>query len=141
MKEEGRRKTTMPKIKLAREWELGAQFATGGFGRVHEALADDGSAAVVKLVPKASGADRELLFEDLSGLPNIVPIIESGEWKSFYVLVMPRADMSLRQHLRDAGGKLPSDEAITVLIDIAEALASLDTDVVHRDVKPENVLL
>ncbi len=131
----------MPKIKLTREWELGAQFAAGGFGRIHEAIADDGSAAVVKLIPKAPGADRELLFEELSGHPNIVPIIDSGEWKDFYVLVMPRADKSLRQHLGDVGGKLAADEAVTVLVDVADALASLETDVVHRDLKPENVLL
>ena len=131
----------MPSIKLTREWELGARFATGGFGRVHEATADDGSPAAIKLIPKVPGAARELLFEELSGYANVVPILDSGEWKTFYVIVMPRADKSLRQHLTEAGGNLAVDETIIVLADIAEALASLATDVVHRDLKPENILL
>jgi prepilin-type processing-associated H-X9-DG protein len=130
----------MASIKLARVWELGAKLAAGGFGQIYEATADDGSPAVVKLVPKAPGADRELLFEELSGHPNIVPILDSGEWKNSYALVMPRADKSLAQHLKDAGGKLAADEAVKVLADVAEALASLEADVVHRDLKPANIL-
>jgi serine/threonine-protein kinase len=128
-------------INLNRAWQLGNELASGGFGRVHEAEADDGSAAVVKLVPKAPGASRELLFEELSGLPNIIPILDSGEWQDYYVLVMPRAEKSLRQHLADAGGGLPVEEAVAILTDVAEALAALEAGVVHRDLKPENVLL
>jgi serine/threonine-protein kinase len=131
----------METINLNRAWKLGDQLDSGGFGRVYQAEADDGSAAVVKLVPKAPGASRELLFEELSGLPNIIPILDSGEWQDYYVLVMPRAEKSLRQHLEGAGGKLAVDETVTVLTDIAEALASLEAGVVHRDLKPENVLL
>ncbi len=128
-------------IQLMRPWRLGNELASGGFGRVHEAEADDGSAAVVKLVPKAPGASRELLFEELSGSPNIIPILDSGEWEDYYVLVMPRAEKSLRKHLEEAGGKLDVNEAVVVLTDVAEALASLEAEVVHRDLKPENVLL
>ncbi|MCZ7573944.1 MAG: serine/threonine protein kinase [Ardenticatenaceae bacterium] len=128
-------------IELRRKWWLGTEITKGGFGRIYEAEAEDGSQAVVKLVPKAPGASRELLFEPVSGLPNIIPIIDSGEWQDYYVLVMPRAEKSLRQHLNEAGGKLATDEAVRVLLDVAEALASLQQGVVHRDLKPENVLL
>ncbi|MCH7812296.1 MAG: protein kinase, partial [Chloroflexi bacterium] len=128
-------------ISLNRQWKVGSQFASGGFATVYEAEADDGSPAVVKLVPKVPGAQRELLFEELSGLPNIIPILDSGEWEDYYVLVMPRAEQSLRKHLEDSGGKLAVDEAVPVLVDIAEALASLEAEVVHRDLKPENILL
>ncbi len=127
-------------ITLNRVWSLGAQLDRGGFGKVFEAVAGDGSPAVVKLVPKAPGADRELLFEELSGLPNIIPVLDSGEWEDHYVLVMPRAEKSLRRHLEETGGKLTVDESVPVLIDVAEALSSLTAGVVHRDLKPENVL-
>jgi len=140
-KKEALGKKAMRKIKLTREWELGAELATGGFGRIHEAVADDGSAAVVKLVPKAPGASRELLFEELSGLPNVIPILDTGAWKDYYVLVMPRAEKSLRNHIEEAGGPLDVDDAMAILTDVAEALAALSTEVVHRDLKPENVLL
>ncbi len=128
-------------IKLTREWHLGSELAKGGFGTVYEAESDADNPAVVTLIPKAPGADRELLFENLQNVPNVIPILDSGEWKDNWVLVMPRAEKSLRQHLDDVGGPLPTDEALDILTDIAEALAGLETEVVHRDLKPENVLL
>ncbi len=128
-------------IALSRAWRIGNLLDSGGFGRIYEAEADDGSAAVAKLVPKVPGASRELLFEELTGLPNVIPILDSGEWQEQYVIVMPRAEKSLRQHLKVAGGKLSFDESVAVLTDVAQALASLKDEVVHRDIKPENVLL
>ncbi|MBI3970899.1 MAG: serine/threonine protein kinase, partial [Chloroflexi bacterium] len=80
-----------------------------------------------------------LLFEPVSGLPNVIPILDAGEWQDYYVLVMPLAEKSLRQHVSEAEGKLTTEETIRVLIDVAEALVGLQ-GVVHRDLKPENVL-
>jgi eukaryotic-like serine/threonine-protein kinase len=128
-------------IELSRKWQPGAELLKGGFGRIFAAEAEDGSQAVVKLVPKAPGASRELLFEPVSGLPNIMPILDSGKWRDYYVLVMPRAEKSLRQHFIEAGGQLTIDAAVKILLDVAEALAGLHQGVVHRDLKPENVLL
>ena len=56
-------------INLARVWSLGARLGDGGFARVY--LAQDGNreSAVVKLVPKEPGAQRELSFEELDGRP------------------------------------------------------------------------
>lgn len=132
----------MTTIELERSWKKGDQIGDpGGFADVYEAEADDGTIAVVKLIPKEPGAARELLFEELSGLPNIIPILEFGDWEDYHILVMPRADESLRQHLNDSGGKLGTEEAVAVLTDVAEALSSLEGEVVHRDIKPENILL
>lgn len=130
----------METIVLQRAWQIGNPIASGGFGRIYEANADDGSPAVIKLVPKSPGASRELLFEELSGLPNIIPILDRGEWKDYYVIVMPRAEKSLRQHLEASGGKLNFDETMTVLTDVVQGLRALVAGVVHRDLKPENVL-
>lgn len=130
------------RIKLSKKtWELGGQIGDpSGFGQVFEATADDGDVGVVKLVPKEPGAERELLFEELSGVPNVVPIIDTGETADAWVLAMPRAERSLRGEINDHGGKLTVDEALPILIDIATALVALDGKVVHRDLKPENVL-
>jgi len=130
-------------IQLAKKtWQLGARIGDpSGFGKVYEGTADDGEIGVVKLVPKDPGAERELLFEELGGVPNVVPIIDMGEWNDSWVLVMPRAERSLRSDLNAHGGKLTIDEALPVLVDVATALAALDGRVVHRDLKPENVLL
>lgn len=127
-------------IQLAQRWRIGRRIGSGGFGRVFEAEGQDGEKAALKLIPKEPGADRELLFEDLAGVRNVVPIIDSGEWKEHWVLVMPRASQSLRSHLAERG-VLTAEEAIAVLTDMTTALAALHGRVVHRDIKPENVLL
>jgi serine/threonine-protein kinase len=84
----------MPKkLKLAREWILADRIGGGGFGQVYAAKSAEGDSAVVKLVPKAPGAGRELLFVDVGGARNVVPIIDVGETDSHWALVMPRADI------------------------------------------------
>ena len=128
-------------ITLDRVWRLGDCLAEGGFGRVYAACSESGELAVVKLIPRDPGAERELLFVDLNGIPNVVPVLDRGEWEDFWILVMPRADMSLRQYLNDKGAALSMHEAVEILIDIAEALVAIDGRIVHRDLKPENILL
>ena len=72
----------------------------------------------------------------------MVPILDRGECGDYWVLVMSRAEKSLRGHLDEMGGRLTVNEAVSVLIDISEALVTVEgPDVVHRDLKPENVLL
>ena len=129
-------------INLKKEWHIGKRLGKGGFGRVYLAQSENCASAVAKLIPKSPGADREILFQDLDSVrANVVPVIDRGEWDDFWVLVMPRAEMSLREYLDNAGGQLSVNSAVQVLIDIVEALADIQGDIVHRDIKPENVLL
>jgi serine/threonine-protein kinase len=128
-------------VKLNQQWIMGASIGAGVFGRVYEAMNAAGMEVVVKLVPKAPGADREMLFVKLDGARRVVPIIDSGEYRDFWALVMPRAKESLREHLDHAGGALSPTDATAILCEIAIALSDLDGRVVHRDLKPENVLL
>jgi eukaryotic-like serine/threonine-protein kinase len=129
------------KLSLRRSWELGEQIGRGGFGRVYAAISGDGEEAVAKLIPKAPGAERELLFVDLGDARNVVPIIDSGETDENWVLVMPRAETSLREHLDKSADSLAPSDVAPILSDIATALVDLEGRVVHRDLKPENVLL
>lgn len=129
-------------LQLARRWDVGSRLGAGGFGQVFEATSDDGTAAAVKFVPKAPGAERELLFAQLDGVRNVVPVVDLGDVDDAWVLVMPRAEGSLRDRLNE--GRLTLDEVLTVLQDIAMALTDLaarSEPIVHRDLKPENVLL
>ncbi|MEU3491752.1 hypothetical protein [Streptomyces massasporeus] len=77
-----------------------------------------GKKAAVKLVPQAPGTDPEMLFIDLDGLRNVVPVIDSGEHEDQWVLVMHRAEKSLRTHLQEHG-QLSLNEAVAVLPDVA----------------------
>lgn len=130
-------------VPLNRRWTVGAMLGQGGFGRVYRATAeDDGTDAAIKFVPKAPGADREQLFVNLPNVRNVVPVIDQGEYGNDLVLVMPYAAAGSLDD-RITRGPIPIDEAIEVLRDLAAALVDLSTAnpaVVHRDIKPGNVL-
>ena len=128
-------------IELNQEWRIGNEIGSGGFGRVFAAQSVSGETAVVKFIPKSPGADREILFRDLSGVPNVVPIIDDGEWGDSLVLVMPKADYSLRDYMDSSDDRIILEDVLRVFRDIAEALAEIEGRVVHRDIKPENLLL
>lgn len=74
--------------------------------------------------------------------PHIVGLIDSGEADGMLYYVMPYvAGESLRTRLAREG-ELPVDEAVWLLREIADALAyAHDKQIMHRDVKPENVLV
>ena len=128
-------------IELNQVWHLSDQLGSGGFANVYLARNSGGETAVVKLVRKETGAQRELLFVDLEGIPNVVPVLDSGELDDYFAIVMPRAEKSLRDYLAEKGGQLSLDLAISILVDVAETLVGAEDRVVHRDIKPENVLL
>ena len=128
------------KVRLNNLWTIGEEIGSGGFGKVHVATTN-GDEFVAKFIPKYPGADRELLFVDLPESTYIVPIIDSGEYDTYWVIVMPRAERSLRQHLEASPDPIPSSEAIEILKDVCGALVALGVKVVHSDIKPENVLL
>ena len=125
-----------------RQWKFGPRIGQGGFGEVRIAeSADCDGPVVAKFVRKAPGAERELLFVDLGNACNVVPIIDWGETDSAWVIVMPQAEKSLRQHLIDANGPLDVPNVVAIMTDIAIALVDINENgIVHRDIKPENIL-
>ena len=128
-------------IDLQQKWRLGDQLGAGGFADVYRARSGNGTSAVVKLVRKLPGTHRELLFVDLDDVPNVVPISDWGELDDYWVLVMPEAEKSLRDHLPEVKDRLDASDAVPVLVDVAQALVAMEDCVVHRDIKPENILL
>jgi len=109
----------------------------------------DGAHVALKLLdPRLGGSIAEERFRRevrvVSSLehPSILPLHESGRWQDTLYYTMPFVDgVSLRRRIDD-GGPLPIGEALRLTTEIADALHHAhQRGVVHRDVKPDNVLL
>jgi len=127
------------------ERELGG----GGMSRTYVAMERSLSRRVVVKVlsPElAAGVSvdrfkREILLAAQMQHPHVVPVLSSGDASGLPWFTMPFVEgESLRARL--ARGPLPTGEAVSVLRDVARALAfAHGRGVVHRDIKPDNVLL
>lgn len=129
----------MTVIQLADEWTVIG--AIGEPTKLSEVLEVDckGRRAVIKIVQKVAAGNRDLLVAELGDARNVLKFDEIGEDEDQYFLRMPKAEGSLYR-LRPDSGPDHEIEAIEVLRDVATALDDLGKVVVHRDIKPQNIL-
>ncbi|URM92413.1 serine/threonine protein kinase [Streptomyces sp. MRC013] len=74
--------------------------------------------------------------------PNIVPVFEAGETRGLLYIAMRYVPGQDLRALLDRTGPLPVATALRIAVQIASALdAAHAHDLVHRDVKPGNVLV
>ena len=135
---------------LAGRYQVGRALGRGGMACVY--LARDtkhGRDVAIKVIrPELSVSLaherflREIEIAARLRHPNIVPLYDSGEVDGKLYFVMPYEEgPSLGERL-DRDGPLPLAEGLNVLRDVGRALAyAHDHGVVHRDVKPDNVML
>ena len=125
----------------------------GGMGVVFEGVNEAlGRRAAVKVLHKEMADDREVTIRFLNeakaaqiiGHPAMVSIYGCGELPDGapYMIMEFLEGESLGSLLVRAGGKLQIQDAISVVRQVAEALAAAhEKDIIHRDLKPENVML
>jgi serine/threonine-protein kinase len=134
---------------LSGTFSLERELGGGGMSRVFVATETAlGRRVVIKTVPgdMLSGAAaerfrREILTVARLSHPNIVPVLAAGDAGGVPWFSMPWVEgASLREQL--GKGALPLPTAVTVLRDVARALADAHAHgIAHRDIKPENILL
>jgi TPR repeat protein len=132
-------------------YELRDRIGAGGFAEVFHArdlrLKRD---LAVKVLRPDLGLSPDLLqrfrreAETIATLrnPHIVPVYDIGEAEGLAFIIMPMiAGESLRAVL-DREGAMPPAEVRRILRESAQGLAAAhEAGVIHRDVKPENIML
>ena len=136
---------------LRNQFSLQREIGRGGMGVVYLARDEKLERPVaIKVLPESSGdgsslRERFLREARIAGQlshPNIVPIYRADEidGQAFFVMAFVEGE-SLADRIRDRG-KLPPTEVAQALREVSWALAYAHArGVIHRDVKPENILI
>jgi serine/threonine protein kinase len=132
------------------EYRLVQRLGEGGMGVVHLALDRHGRAVAIKVLRQHIAHDpdaRARLTREVSTLsritsPRVAPIIDADvDGPTPYIVTRYVPGPSLDDHVAERG-LLPPAELHRVASGLAEALDAIHSaGVVHRDVKPGNVLL
>ena len=135
---------------LAERYTIERELGRGGMATVYLAIdaRHHRRVAVKVLHPELSaviGSERFLKeIEVTAGLqhPHILPLFDSGDADGQLYYVMPFVEGETLRARLDREKQLPVDDAVRIASEVASALEyAHKRHVVHRDVKPENILL
>ena len=136
---------------LGTAFRVERELTGGGMSRLF--LAEEirlGRRVVVKVLPPELGAglsikrfQRETRLAAALRHPHIVPLLTDGESADGLVyFTMPYIEGESLQQRLEREGRLPLDDVVAIVREVADALAYAHANgVVHRDVKPANVLI
>lgn len=143
----------MSEIKLiAKRFECLEEIGAGAMGTVYlgRDILDDSKVAIKELKPEVVKEDPELVErferegEALRKLnhPSIVKVLASVEEGDNHYIVMEYVDGGSLRDLLKEKEQLPINQILEIALDLSDALARAHRlNIIHRDIKPDNVLI
>jgi eukaryotic-like serine/threonine-protein kinase len=135
---------------LSERYALERELGRGGMATVYLAreVAGERTVAVKAMHPELASAlglerfRREMEIVGSLSHPGIVPLLDSGRAEALLYYVMPYVEGESLHERLERERRLPPDEAVRIVLQVAEALSyAHGRGILHRDVKPDNVLL
>jgi len=136
---------------LADRYRQVRRIASGGMGTVYEGVDERlGRRVAIKLLKEEYAEDplfverfgREARAAASLDHPNIAQVFDTGQHGGRHFIVMEFLDGEDLGHMLREDCRLPADAAVSVTAQVCSALAAAHTaGIVHRDIKPGNVLV
>ena len=132
------------------DYVLGSIVGSGGVGIVYSAVAADGTRVALKLVKPEKAVDetfkrrfqREARIGQTVRHPRVVPVLDTGEHNGLPYMAQQFIEGGSLAERLDRDGRLDVETILQIGSQVADGLQALwAAGMVHRDVKPANILL
>jgi serine/threonine protein kinase len=132
------------------EYRIESLIGVGGMGRVYRARAADGVVVALKLVKEDLARDetfrrrfqREARIAQTVHNPHVVPVHHAGELDGVPYLAAQYIEGTVLDRKLREDGRIDLTTTLRICAHVADGLEALRrSGMVHRDVKPENILL
>ena len=131
-------------------YEIESLIGVGGMGKVYKAAAGDGTSVALKIVKRDLARDetfrrrfrREARIAQTVRNPHVVPVRDTGEHDGLPYLTAQFIEGTTLDQKLEQEGRLDLATTVRICSQVADGLQALwKAGMVHRDVKPANILL